>query len=151
MFVPHVCPMFVPMFVPHVCPNDVPLSPSGQAAAVAIHNSLAKLPTVCSVGVNVSASAGRVGLRIDANTQKGVNVNGQVATPLAPFVSARYLVGANGEVPSVNGVSLRVGGPTAVTLGITSDGKITSVGVNQRFGIIGVGAYVGVRGAYQCP
>ena len=91
------------------------------------------------------------GLRIDANTQKGVNVNGQVATPLAPFVSARYLVGANGEVPSVNGVSLRVGGPTAVTLGITSDGKITSVGVNQRFGIIGVGAYVGVRGAYQCP
>jgi RHS repeat-associated protein len=128
------------------------LSPSGQAAALALHDAFAKFPNVCSIGINLSVGAGgKVNARVDANTQKGVNLNGQISTPLAPFVSARYLIGTNGEVPNVAGVSLRAGGPTGVTMGITPSGNITSVGVNQKFGIGSAGAYLGVGVFYQCP
>jgi RHS repeat-associated protein len=144
--------------VPIYVPNDVPLSPSGQAAALAIHNSLSLLPNICSVGINLSVGGNRVSVGADLNSGKGLNPMGQVSTPVGPYVSARYNIGNNGEVPTVSGVSLRVGPPTgfAGTVGVTSSGTITSVGANGQvtfpgIGKAGVTAYVGLGNAYSCP
>jgi RHS repeat-associated protein len=144
--------------VPTNVANDVPLSPSAQAAALAIHNSLTYLPSVCSVGINGSVGGNRVSVGADLNSGKGLNPIGQISTPVAPFVSARYNIGTNGEIPTVSAASLRFGAPTgfAATVGVTSSGTVTSLGGNfqltfPRIGKVSATAYVGVGNAYSCP
>jgi len=62
--------------VPYYDPNDVPLSPSGQAAALAIHNALANVPNVCSIGAQAEASATVFGVTASASASGSFSDNG---------------------------------------------------------------------------
>jgi hypothetical protein len=69
--------------VPIYVPNDVPLSPSGQAAALAIHNALANIPNPCSAGAqatrgNTSAAASLGDAGLQGQLSYGQNSVGSV-------------------------------------------------------------------------
>ena len=122
-----------------------------------IHNAFSSFPNICSGGINASVGGNRVSVGGDLSSNKGLNPMGQISTPVAPFVSARYNIGTNGEVPTLKGISLRLGPPTgpAATVGVTTAGRITSVGANYQLTVPGVGkasvtAYAGLGSFYQC-
>ncbi len=80
--------------VPYYDPTDVPLSPSAQAAVLAIHNAVANIPNPCAIGVQVSVgNASATASLSDSGAQGQVSYGqlslGQVesqtmGTPLIP-------------------------------------------------------------------
>jgi RHS repeat-associated protein len=83
-----------PETVPYYDPTDVPLSPSAQAAVLAIHNAVANIPNPCAIGVQVSVgNASATASLSDSGAQGQVSYGqlslGQVesqtmGTPLIP-------------------------------------------------------------------
>jgi len=132
--------------------NDVPLSPSGQQAALAIHNALEKLPAVCSVGASVRFGAGRVQVGFDLNSSAGLRRAARAQVVRLGLVSGNVSTNEFGHGVSAN-VSVRIPG-TPASVGVsTADGsRISSVNVGLRTAAnwVNITAYANLGQTYSC-
>src|SRR5690606_10864147 len=109
--------------------RDQELSPSSQQASQAIHESLAELPTICTVtfAANAGAPGGRRRGGLEYNTTRGFAVRGRAQGGVGP-VRLRVTRNSQGRTST----SVRVGGTYGLTLGF-SNSNLTSIGVSRNF------------------
>jgi hypothetical protein len=134
-----------------ITPTQGVVSPSGQAAAVAISNQFKNLPCVSSVTVRATLGPGKVSVGGQYNTSSGFKVAGSVQMFQVPYGGISPISGSlrtNGAgLPTA---TLRVGvPPLGLTVGTQGSG-ISSLGLSGRLGVLNYSVSGRMTNQAQC-
>jgi RHS repeat-associated protein len=120
--------------VPIYVPNDTPLSPSGRAAALAIHNALFNAPEVCSAEVQVSTSVKNY--TVSAAGSLGPNgAQGQLSAQL-PFIGSHSVGSVEPQAQATPVVPVPSWSPVDSPANAQVNGRnVVSVSAQASFGV----------------